>query len=74
MAPVCTSADSRKMLSSYMWQTLETKAKFIAQAMSGDAGCRRADDIGGSELSFAEVKAIASGNPAMLVLAEMDMA
>lgn len=58
---------------SYMWQTLETKAKFIAQAMAGDPGCRRADDIGGAELSFAEVKAIASGNPAMLVLAEMDM-
>ena len=57
----------------YMWQTLETKAKFIAQAMSGDAGTRRADDIGAAELSFAEVKAIASGNPAMLVLAEMEL-
>lgn len=57
----------------YMWQTLETKAKFIAQAMAGDAGTRRADDIGGVELSFAEVKAIASGNPAMMVLAEMDL-
>lgn len=57
----------------YMWQTLETKAKFIAQAMQGDAGTRRADDIGSAELSFAEVKAIASGNPAMLVLAEMEM-
>ena len=57
----------------FMWQTLETKAKFIAQAMAGDAGCRRADDIGGAELSFAEVKAIATGNPAMLVMAEMDL-
>ena len=57
----------------FMWQTLETKAKFIAQAMAGDAGTRRADDIGGVELSFAEVKAIATGNPAMLVLAEMDL-
>ena len=57
----------------FMWQTLETKAKFIAQAMAGDAGTRRADDIGGAELSFAEVKAIATGNPAMLVLAEMDL-
>ena len=57
----------------FMWQTLETKAKFITQAMMGDAGTRRADDIGGAELSFAEVKAIATGNPAMLVLAEMDL-
>ena len=57
----------------FMWQTLETKARFISAAMAGDSGCRRADDIGGAELSFAEVKAIASGNPAMLTLAEMDL-
>lgn len=57
----------------FMWQTLETKARFISAAMAGDAGCRRANDIGGAELTFAEVKAIASGNPAMLVLAEMEL-
>ena len=56
----------------YMWQALETKAKFIAQIMSGDNGIRRAEDIGGQELSYAEVKAIASGNPAVLTLAETD--
>lgn len=58
----------------YMWQTLVTKARFIAQAMQGDAGTRRADDIGDAVLSFEEVKAIASGNPAMMVLAEMEVA
>ena len=56
----------------YMWQALETKAKFITQVMSGDNASRRADDIGGQELSYAEVKAIASGNPAVLTLAEAD--
>jgi SAM-dependent methyltransferase len=56
----------------YMWQTLENKARFIAQVMKGDAGVRRAGDIGGQELSFAEVKAIASGNPAVLTLAEIE--
>jgi hypothetical protein len=56
----------------YMWQALETKARFIAQVMSGDNTARRADDIGGQELSYAEVKAIASGNPAVLTLAEAD--
>lgn len=56
----------------YMWQALETKAKFIGQVMSGDNSARRADDIGGQELSYAEVKAIASGNPAVLTLAEAD--
>src|SRR6202040_3405745 len=56
----------------YMWQALETKAKFITQVMTGDSAVRRAEDIGGQELSYAEVKAIASGNPAVLTLADAD--
>ena len=56
----------------YMWQALETKARFISQVITGDNAARRADDIGGQELSYAEVKAIASGNPAVLTLAEAD--
>ena len=56
----------------YMWQALETKARFISQVMTGENGARRAEDIGGQELSYAEVKAIASGNPAVLTLAEAD--
>ncbi len=56
----------------YMWQALETKARFIAQVMTGESTARRAEDIGGQELSYAEVKAIASGNPAVLTLAEAD--
>lgn len=57
---------------SYMWQALETKARFISQVMTGQSTARRAEDIGGQELSYAEVKAIASGNPAVLTLAEAD--
>ena len=56
----------------FMWQALETKARFISQIMTGESGVRRAEDIGGQELSYAEVKAIASGNPAVLTLAETD--
>ena len=56
----------------YMWQALETKARFISQVMTGDNAARRAEDIGSQELSYAEVKAIASGNPAVLTLAEAD--
>ncbi|HEX4053857.1 MAG TPA: DEAD/DEAH box helicase family protein [Tepidisphaeraceae bacterium] len=56
----------------YMWQALETKARFISQVITGDNTARRAEDIGGQELSYAEVKAIASGNPAVLTLAEAD--
>jgi hypothetical protein len=56
----------------YMWQALETKARFISQVITGKSGQRRAEDIGSQELSYAEVKAIASGNPAVLTLAEAD--
>ncbi len=54
----------------YMGQALETKARFINQVMTGDNLLRTAEDIGNQELSYAEVKAIASGNPAVLTLAE----
>ena len=56
----------------YMWQALETKARFINQVMTGNSAVRQAEDIGSQELSYAEVKAIASGNPAVLTLAEAD--
>jgi N12 class adenine-specific DNA methylase len=56
----------------FMWQALETKARFIAQVVTGKNVTRRAEDVGGQELSYAEVKAIASGNPAVLTLAEAD--
>jgi hypothetical protein len=58
----------------YLWQALETKARFIAQVLTGDRTVRQAEDIGAQELSYAEVKAIASGNPAVLTLAEADAA
>jgi hypothetical protein len=58
----------------YMWQAMETKARFIAQVLTGDNTVRQAEDIGAQELSYAEVKAIASGNPAVLTLAEADAA
>ena len=41
--------------SALIWQDV------LAQAMTGENGLRRAEDIGGQELSYAEVKAIASG-------------
>ena len=56
----------------YMWQALETKARFIGQVMTGQSAVRRAEDIGSEALSYAEVKAIASGNPAVLTLSEAD--
>lgn len=56
----------------YMWQTLETKAKFIAQVMCGDMTIRRLEDLDSAALTYAEVKAIASGNPLVIEKAQVD--
>src|SRR5687767_14299121 len=55
-----------------MWQTLETKAKFIAQVMTGDMTIRRVEDLESPALTYAEVKAIASGNPLIIEKAQVD--
>ena len=49
-----------------MWQTVERKARFIAQVMRGKLDVRQVQDIGDSTLSYAEVKALASGDPLIL--------
>ncbi len=56
----------------YMWQTLERKAAFIAQVTRGDLPDRDVDDIGDQALSFAEVKALATGDPLVLEKAAVD--
>jgi N12 class adenine-specific DNA methylase len=56
----------------YMWQTLETKAKFIDQIMNGDATAREMEDVGEDVLSYAEVKALASGNPKILEAVQLE--
>jgi N12 class adenine-specific DNA methylase len=56
----------------YMWQTLETKARFIAQVMTGASNLRRIEDVDGAALTYAEVKAIASGNPLVVEKANLD--
>jgi N12 class adenine-specific DNA methylase/adenine-specific DNA methylase len=56
----------------YMWQTLETKAKFIHQVMSGDTTVRRIEDVDSAALTYAEVKAIASGNPLVIEKASVE--
>ena len=56
----------------FMWQTVERKAAFIHQVMRGEVAGREVDDIGEQALSYAEVKALASGNPLLLEKAGVD--
>jgi N12 class adenine-specific DNA methylase len=56
----------------YMWQTLETKARFIQQVMRGETTVRAAEDLESGALTYAEIKAIASGNPAVVEKIKID--
>ncbi|HSH62097.1 MAG TPA: hypothetical protein VK988_21105, partial [Acidimicrobiales bacterium] len=56
----------------FMWQTCERKAAFIHQVMAGDVAGREVDDVGDVALSYAEVKALATGNPLILEMAGVD--
>jgi hypothetical protein len=56
----------------YMWQVLETKARFIHQVMGGHTSVRAAEDLEAGTLTYAEIKAIASGNPAVLEKVKVD--
>jgi N12 class adenine-specific DNA methylase len=56
----------------YMWQLLETKARFINQVMNGSVTVRQAEDLEGGALTYAEIKAIASGNPAVMEKVKVD--
>ena len=47
----------------YLYQTLENKQKFISQIMTSKSPVRSCDDVDEQALSYAEIKALASGNP-----------
>lgn len=48
---------------SYMWQTIESKQKFISQIMTSKSPVRSCEDVDETALSYAEIKALATGNP-----------
>jgi hypothetical protein len=62
---------TERSFDSYMWQALERKARFIAQILTGRLTARTVEDIGEIALTYAEVKALATGNPLLLDQAEV---
>jgi N12 class adenine-specific DNA methylase len=56
----------------FMWQTVERKSAFTNQAMRGRLDVREIEDIGDSTMSFAEVKALATGNPLLIEKSNAD--
>lgn len=56
----------------YMWQTVEQKQKFISQIFTSKSPVRVADDIDPTALSYAEIKALSTGNPYIKEKMELD--
>ena len=57
----------------YMWQILENKQKFISQIMTSKSPVRTADDVDDTALSYAEIKALATGNPYIKEKMDLDV-
>lgn len=58
---------------SYSWQLIENKQKFIGQIMTSKSPVRSCEDIDESALSYAEVKALATGNPYIKEKMDLDV-
>lgn len=56
----------------YLYQLVENKQKFIGQIMTSKSPVRSAEDIDEASLSYAEIKALASGNPKVKEKMELD--
>lgn len=63
---------TKSSFDSYLYQTLENKAKFIAQVMNGSTSVRTAEDVDSNALTYGELKAIASGNPKIMEKVAVD--
>ena len=57
----------------YLYQTIENKQKFISQIMTSKNPARSCEDVDESVLSYAEVKALASGDPRIREKMELDV-
>ena len=58
---------------SYLYQLVENKQRFISQIMTSKSPARVADDIDDAALSYAEIKALATGNPLIIEKCELEM-
>lgn len=61
---------TRGTFDAYMWQTLQRKAAFIEQLYRAEPTVRTVDDLSDAVLTYAEVKALATGNALLLQQAE----
>ena len=58
---------------SYSWQLVENKQKFISQIMTSKSPARSCEDLDEAALTYAEVKALAAGNPMIKQKIDLDI-
>lgn len=63
---------TEKTFDAYLFQLVETKQKFISQIMTSRTPVRSAEDVDEKALSYAEIKALAAGNPLILEKTQLD--
>ena len=56
----------------YLWQTIENKQKFISQIMTSKLPVRVAEDVDENALNYAEIKALATGEPKIKEKMDLD--
>lgn len=63
---------TEKTFDAYLFQLVETKQKFISQIMTSRTPVRSAEDVDEKALSYAEIKALAAGNPLIIEKTQLD--
>ena len=64
---------TEKTFDAYLFQLVETKQKFISQIMTSKTPVRSAEDVDEKALSYAEIKALAAGNPLIIEKTQLDV-
>lgn len=62
----------KKSFDAYLWQMVETKASYMVQILEGTTSAREIEEDNSAMMSYAEIKAIASGNPLIKEKMELD--
>src|SRR5574344_2545547 len=63
---------TEKTFDAYLYQLVENKQRFISQIMTSKTPVRSAEDIDETALSYAEIKALAAGNPLIIEKTDLD--
>ena len=63
---------TEKTFDAYLYQLVENKQRFISQIMTSKCPVRSAEDIDETALSYAEIKALAAGNPLIIEKTDLD--